>query len=56
MEKKIPDIISMFFLPETWPITDAKRREVFSISVVVLKKGGFHIHYNIIKSNIKITN
>jgi len=42
LEKDIPDIIPMFFLPETWPKTDAERREVFSISVIVLKKGDFH--------------
>jgi len=41
-EKDIPDIIPMFYLPETWPITDAKRREIFSISVIVEEKRGFH--------------
>ncbi|KAG5629260.1 hypothetical protein H5410_000977 [Solanum commersonii] len=28
LEKDIPDIIPMFFLSETWPIIDAKRREI----------------------------
>uniref|UniRef100_M1DBV5 Uncharacterized protein n=1 Tax=Solanum tuberosum TaxID=4113 RepID=M1DBV5_SOLTU len=27
---------------ETWPITDAEMREIFSISVIVEEKRGFH--------------